>query len=366
MSLAVDVRLARGGFTLDARFETQRGLVAFFGPSGSGKTSLVNLIAGLARPDQGRIAIGGQVLVDTAAGIFVPAHRRRVGYVFQDGRLFPHLTVSQNLRYGRFLAPARERFGRFEDVVSMLGLEALLARRPHALSGGEKQRVAIGRALLASPRMILMDEPLAALDEARKAEIMPYLERLRDESSIPILYVSHSLAEVARLATDMVVLERGRVTAVGPTGTILQRLDLLPASERGEAGSLVDLTVERHEPDFGLTVVAAAGTRWRLPSVDAAVGARVRVRVRARDVMIATRRPEGLSAMNVAEGTIGNIVHEGAEARVTLDCADTRLLARITRFSAETLELRPGQKVFAIVKAVTFDAASMAMTGAPR
>ena len=216
MSLQVDIRHRLGAFSLDATFETSGRLTALFGPSGSGKTSLVNLIGGLLRPDEGRIVADGRVLVDTAARIFVPKHKRRIGYVFQDARLFPHMTVGQNLRYGRFFTPAAERYSDMDGVVELLGIGHLLDRRPGLLSGGEKQRVAIGRALLASPRLILMDEPLASLDDRRKAEIMPYIERLRDETKIPIVYVSHSVAEVARLATDIVVLDEGKVGGIGP------------------------------------------------------------------------------------------------------------------------------------------------------
>ncbi len=268
MTLLVDVRHRLGAFELDAAFETSGRLVALFGPSGSGKTTLVNLIGGLMRPSEGKIAVDGSTLVDTAAGIFVPRHKRRIGYVFQDARLFPHMTVSQNLRYGRWFAPAGERYADFGHVVELLGIGQLLERRPSLLSGGEKQRVAIGRALLASPKLVLMDEPLASLDEARKAEIMPYIERLRDETKIPIVYVSHSVAEVARLATDIVVLAGGKVTASGSTSEILQRLDLLPEEERGEGGAVLDMEV--------------AATRRGLRHVGAEIGRRRNPRYRFR------------------------------------------------------------------------------------
>src|SRR5215467_4454571 len=206
MTLAIDIRHRLGSLQLDAKFDTGGGLVALFGRSGSGKTSIVNIIAGLIRPDHGCVVNDDVVLVDTARGIFVPRHRRRIGYVFQEGRLFPHLTVRQNLLYGRWFAPrAAGRGDDLERVVDLLGIGSLLERRPGRLSGGEKQRVAIGRALLADPRLLLMDEPLASLDEARKGEILPYIERLRDESRIPIVYVSHAIAEVTRLATTIVV-----------------------------------------------------------------------------------------------------------------------------------------------------------------
>jgi molybdate transport system ATP-binding protein len=211
VSAAVAITHRQGDFVLDVSFATDARVVGLFGPSGSGKTTILNVIAGLVRPDAGRVVIDDRVLVDTKQEIFVPAHKRRVGYVFQDGLLFPHLTVRQNLAYGRWFTPKAQRFGTFAEIVSLLGLAPFLDRRPRTLSGGEKQRVAIGRALLASPRLLLMDEPLASLDEARKRETLPYIEGLRDTLAIPIVYVSHSLAEVERLARRIVRLEAGRI-----------------------------------------------------------------------------------------------------------------------------------------------------------
>src|SRR5260221_556145 len=226
LDLAITHRLGR--FALDVAFQSGSGLTALFGRSGSGKTSVVNIIAGLLRPERGRIVVDDTVLVDTARGVFLAKHKRRIGYVFQDARLFPHLSVRHNLLFGRWFAPRAERQETLASIVSLLGIGHLLERRPNALSGGEKQRVAIGRALLASPRLLLMDEPLASLDAERKDEILPYLERLRDETRIPIIYVSHSLAEVARLATTMVLMSEGRVDAVGTVADIMSRLDLQP------------------------------------------------------------------------------------------------------------------------------------------
>jgi molybdate transport system ATP-binding protein len=213
VSISISVRRTLGEFTLDVDFETTERVVALFGPSGSGKSTLLNIIAGLTRPDSARIAVDGRVLADTTAALTIPVHRRRVGYVFQDARLFPHLSVAHNLRYGRWFTPEAGRYGGFEEIIELLGIRHLLGRRPGTLSGGEKQRVAIGRAILASPRVLLMDEPLASLDEARKAETLPYIERLRDELAIPILYVSHSREEVERLARKIVHLDHGRVVA---------------------------------------------------------------------------------------------------------------------------------------------------------
>jgi molybdate transport system ATP-binding protein len=359
MTLAVDVRHRLGAFELDVAFESGGGLTALFGPSGSGKTSLVNIIGGLIRPDSGRVAVDGRLLVDRERRLFVPRHKRRIGYVFQDARLFPHLTVSQNLRFGRFFAPAADRYAAFGEVVEMLGIGHLLERRPNLLSGGEKQRVAIGRALLASPRLILMDEPLASLDEARKAEIIPYIERLRDEIRVPIVYVSHSLSEVARLANEVILLSAGRVAAAGPAEAVLSRFDLLPQDQRAEAGSLVELTLVEQDDGYGLSVLRSGAGEWRLRRVDGEPGSTVRVRVRARDVMIATERPEGISALNVLPAVVSDVTEDagGSEAVVLLDSAGDRLAARITRRSASQMRLKPGMPVFAVVKSVTFDAA---------
>ena len=357
MTIAVDVRRDLGPFSLDAAFETSGRLTALFGPSGSGKTTLINLIGGLIRPEEGRIAVDGRVLVDTAAGIFVPKHRRRIGYVFQDARLFPHLTVSQNLRYGRFFAPAGERYADLGKVVDMLGIGHLLDRRPRLLSGGEKQRVAIGRALLASPRLILMDEPFASLDEARKADILPYVERLRDEVKIPIVYVSHSVAEVARLATDVVVLSGGRTTACGATGDILRRLDLLPEDERGEGGAVLDMTVAGRDDAYGMAILRSAAGEIRVPGLGAGVGTAVRLRIRARDVMLATERPAGLSALNVLEGRVADVIGGDGVADVMVDCGGQIVASRITQRSRDTLGIEPGRPVFAVVKTVSFEGA---------
>jgi molybdate transport system ATP-binding protein len=360
MTIEVDVAHGFGRFRLAARFKGEGGVTALFGRSGSGKTSLVNIIAGLLRPDQGRVVVDGVTLVDVKRGIFVPPHRRRLGYVFQEARLFPHLTVRQNLLYGRFFTPAAERPA-VEPVVAMLGIGHLLDRRPGGLSGGEKQRVAIGRALLAGPRLLLMDEPLAALDDARKAEILPYIERLRDEMRLPIVYVSHSLGEVARLATTMVVLNEGSVEAAGPTAEVMQRLDIAPVAEPEEAGAVIETTVIAHEEAFALTRLASPAGDLLVPQVPLPSGAALRVHIRARDVMLATAPPMGLSALNVIRGTIAEIgPAAGASVEIRLDCNGIALLARLTRRSVEALTLRPGADVFAVIKAVSFDRQGLA------
>ena len=356
MTLSVNVRHRLGAFAIDAAFETAGRLTALFGTSGSGKTSVINLIGGLIKPAAGRIAVDGRVLVDTVNRVFVPPHRRRIGMVFQDARLFPHMTVRQNLRYGRWFTPSAERYADFDKVVDLLGVAPLLDRRPSLLSGGEKQRVAIGRALIASPKLILMDEPLASLDEQRKREILPYIERLRDETKIPIVYVSHSVAEVARLSTDIVVMEAGRVAASGPTAEILRRLDVLPQEERSEGGTVLEMVVAAHDVEFDMTVLKTDIGEIRTSGRTARVGSRVRVRIRARDVMVATEQPRGLSALNVLAGTISGL-HAGQSATVdvSIDCRGQTLLASVTRQSATQLGLAEGRQVFAVIKSISFD-----------
>ena len=350
--LELSLRHRFAGFELDAQFQAPPGVTVLFGRSGSGKTSIINAVAGLFQPDHGRIAVGDWLLLDTAQAIALKPHRRRLGYIFQEARLFPHLSVRQNLGYGAWFAPRtapREDMGR---IVEMLGLGGLLDRRPGALSGGEKQRVAIGRALLSAPRLILADEPLAALDDARKAEILPYLERLRDEVNIPILYVSHSAAEVARLATTVIAIEAGRVTAQGPAAQILGDPAILPIGAR-EAGALITARVIGHHDD-GLTELAATGIPLFLPRLGHTIGTVLRVRIAAHDVILSRARPHGLSALNILPGR----VHElrsgaGPGVIVAIDTPAGRILARITRRSALALDLAPGVDVHAIVKSVS-------------
>ncbi len=356
MTIEVDVAHRLGAFTLEVRFTSQGRLTAFFGPSGSGKTSLVNVIGGLIRPDRGRIAVDATTLTDTASGIFVPMHRRRIGYVFQEGRLFPHLTVRQNLMFGRWFTPPQERKVELETVLDLLGIGHLLHRRPGGLSGGEKQRVAIGRALLASPRLLLMDEPLAALDEERKAEILPFIERLRDEANIPIIYVSHSLAEVSRLANSVVVLHNGRVAAAGDPAEVLSRSELVPQDAVEEAGAVIEARISQHDIEFGLSMLQSNAGLLRAPYLDLPAGTIVRVRIRARDVMVANAPPLGLSALNVLAGKVIELRTSGESvAEVAIDCNGVKLWARLTRKSVETLGLKPELPVFAILKSVALD-----------
>lgn len=359
MNAVVEISVAHrlGTFALEAGFASDGRLTALFGRSGSGKTSLVNVISGLIRPQAGRVVIDGRAMVDSEAGLFVPKHRRRIGYVFQEARLFPHLSVRQNLLYGHWFAPRGENGGsELDDVLELLGIGDLLQRRPGRLSGGEKQRVAIGRALLAKPRLLLMDEPLASLDEERKAEILPYIERLRDGFGIPIVYVSHSIAEVARLATHLVILDQGKVTMSGPTAELMSRPDLPILSATPEAGAILEARVLRHEPEHGLTVLETPAGPLHVGRRAAAVGSALRVRVLARDVMLSLKPLDGISALNVLPGivtAIGARHDDGGALEVRLDCNGAGLLARLTAKSAEQLRLGPGSKVYAVIKSVS-------------
>ena len=348
--LALRLTLPLADFTLDIAQEIpMAGLTALFGPSGSGKSTLLRIIAGLEPRARGRIALGTEVWQDE--GHIVPPHRRGVGFVFQDTRLFPHLTAEGNLRYA--LRRARGLGGPgFDEVVAALDLAPLLPRRPAQLSGGEKGRVAIGRALLAAPRILLMDEPLSALDEARKAEILPYLERLRDAGRVPLLYVSHSLAEVARLAGHIVVLREGRIAHAGPAATLLSDPEAVPLLGLREAGAVLTARVAAHEAD-GLTRLLLDGGELFLPRIAAAPGTSLRLRLPAQDVILATQRPQGISALNVLDTRITALrIGEGPGVVVQLRCGRDLILARITRRSAEALQLRPGMACFAIVKSV--------------
>ena len=361
MSPVIEVAVAHrlDAFQLDANFTSNGRLTALFGRSGSGKTSLVNIIAGLIRPNSGRIAIDSQVLVDTKAGIFIPKHRRRIGYVFQEARLFPHLTVRQNLLFGRWFAPRDAVAGSdLAGVLDLLGIGHLLERRPGALSGGEKQRVAIGRALLSKPRLLLMDEPLASLDEARTAEILPYIERLRDEIGVPIIYVSHSVAEVARLATTLVTVDQGRITACGPTAEVMSRLDVGGLSGAAEAGSLIAAQVEGHDEAFGLTLLRSRAGLLQVPRSTLPIGSTMRLRILASDVFLSLTPPTGVSALNVLAGTVTEIGprRDGPAVELRLDCAGDVLLVRLTAKSVAAQALAPGARVYAMIKTVSIDA----------
>ncbi|HEY2445497.1 MAG TPA: molybdenum ABC transporter ATP-binding protein [Rhizomicrobium sp.] len=354
MTIDVALRHRLGAFTLDVAFRAkQRGVTALFGPSGAGKTTIVAAIAGLIRPLHGRIAVNGEVVLDTAAGVFVPARLRRAGCVFQDARLFPHLSVENNLRFGWRRVRERASAAQFCEIVELLGLSPLLARKPARLSGGEKSRVALGRALLASPRILLLDEPLSALDAERKADIFPYLEHLRDLHRLPMIYVTHSTEEVARLADDIIVVRDGRIAAEGAA------FDLLSDPELGKLvpshGAVFPARVVEHRGD-GLTTLAFDGGILLVPRLDLPASTVLRVRLRSDDIMLACEAPRAVSANNVLPAEIlsaqpGSATH----AEVRLRCGNVKLVARITRSSLDRLGLAKGQPVFAVIKSVTVD-----------
>ncbi len=339
-----------------------RGVTAILGPSGSGKTSLLRCIAGLEPQGRGYLVFKGEVWQDSGRGLFLPTYRRPLGYVFQEPSLFPHISVYRNLDYGRRRSAASHRGPHpvaLEQVIALLGIGHLLDRMPDRLSGGERQRVAIARALATSPRLLLMDEPLAALDQPRKAEILPYLERLHDELAIPILYVSHSIEEVARLADHILVLADGRVRAEGPARDLLARLDL-PLARDNEASSFLDGQVLAYDPEYELLHIQVPGAHLWVPGAPRPTSARARVRIQARDVSIALGPPTPSSILNVFPAHILEMgASEGPRLLVKLGLGTTAetdagavILARITRQSRDRLALTPGQEVHAQVKAV--------------
>jgi molybdate transport system ATP-binding protein len=362
----IDVRLNRGNFCLDLSLTTQARAVALFGRSGSGKSTLIHLLAGLLRPQEGHVRIGDQSLVDIGQGVWVPPHRRRVGLVFQDALLFPHLSVQANLRFGAWFASRRQRSSlhvyersdqRFAAIVAQLGLNALLGRKPSSLSGGERQRVAIGRALLADPAVLLMDEPLAALDTERKLEILPYILRLHRELDVPIVYVSHSPDEVARIAAEVVLIDAGKVTDQGPPGEVLAPAWSRAERSRFAAVSVIEARVREYDETYGLTVFEHPAGPISLPGRIGRPGDPHRFVVRATDVALAVQRPRDVSFRTVLFGRIAAIERDdGPIVRVDIRLpGDERIVALVTRKAVDELAIDAGDDVFAMVKATALD-----------
>src|SRR5690554_2465730 len=352
MTIAARFYVDRGAFVLDVDVQLpSRGVTALFGKSGSGKTTILRCMAGLEQPDKGHVVFNGEVWQD--AERFVPPHQRRIGYVFQETSLFPHLTARGNLHYGWKRTPRAERRIGEDEVVALLDLGPLLNRPPEGLSGGERQRVALARALLTSPRLLLLDEPLSALDAARKREILPYLERLRDELDVPMLYVSHSHDEVIRLADHLVLIEAGRVRAAGPLAETLARIDLALA-QGIDAGTMIEATVIAHDEAWHLSRLAFAGGELRVPRCGRAPGERLRLRVSARDVTL-TRTPVGDGGVQdpVPVRVTEIAPADAAHVLVRLDAAGVPLLARVTRWSADRLGLAPGVDVWAQIRSAS-------------
>ncbi|MDY7578248.1 molybdenum ABC transporter ATP-binding protein [Herbaspirillum sp. RTI4] len=349
-------RLPMPDFTLDLDLQLPgHGISALFGPSGCGKTTCLRLIAGLQTARGSTLRIGEDIWQDDAQGIFVPTHRRTVGYVFQEASLFAHLDIQKNLEYGMRRSGqtdgTRSRAA-LEQSIELLGIAPLLKRMPAKLSGGERQRVAIARALAGMPRLLLMDEPLAALDAARKAEILPYLQGLHRQLDIPVIYVSHAADEVAQLADHLVLLEKGKQIASGPTADLLTRLDL-PLAHGDSACALIVATVQEYDAHYHLTSAGFSGGVCNFPSPQAEIGSHVDLRIQARDVSLSLQAPTDSSALNRFPAIVSEIVDDGiGEVMVALLCGKDRLLARITRKSAEQMELAPGKAIFAQVKSV--------------
>ena len=371
--LHIDVRGRSGDFAIDATIQAGSGVTALFGRSGAGKSTLVNMVAGLVTPSEGVIRVAGTTLFDSHQGINLKPERRGVGYVFQEARLFPHLSVAGNLTYGMNRLPVKQHGDTFERVVELLGLRPLLARRPATLSGGEKQRVAIARALLSNPRVLLMDEPLSSLDAQRKSEVLPFIERLSADFALPVLYVSHAVDEVVRLADTLVLVDNGCIRAQGRVEDIMGRLDLAPYTGRYEAGAVLSALVTGFDDALELTHLSVLGHRLYTAKVAVNVNDTVRLRIRARDVALALTPPTGTSILNQLPVVVSEVASgSGSHAEVALtitaapsyeDAKPQTVLARITRKSLHDLNLRPGVAAYVLIKAVAIDRHSLGGLG---
>ncbi|TKI07398.1 molybdenum ABC transporter ATP-binding protein ModC [Martelella alba] len=348
--LQVDIRQELGDLRLEVAADIPgKGITAIFGVSGAGKTSLINAIVGLTRPQQGRIVLNGRTLSDSAQRVFLAPEKRRVGYVFQDGRLFPHYRVQGNLFYG--MAPSMR--AQFDAIITLLGIEPLLRRYPNTLSGGEKQRVAIGRALLSAPEILLMDEPLASLDLLRKRELLPYLERLAGEVDIPILYVSHSLEEILQLAERVLILDGGKVKAYGPLEEVWASRALRPWLKPGEQSSVLKVRVAGQHPDYAMTAVALGEQRLWVNLVAQPVGSTLRIRIASGDVSLALTPPIGSSIRNILPARVKECLAVGEQVEVMLDIDGQILWARISPWARDELGLHAGMALYAQIKSVS-------------
>lgn len=351
MSIEACFTISYNKFLLDVElYIPASGVTAIFGASGCGKTTVLRLMAGLIRTANGYLKVDDDIWQQD--DVFVAPHCRAIGYVFQEANLFPHLNVRGNLEYGLKRVPLNARQLAFNDAVNLLGLSSLLERNPVNLSGGERQRVAIARALLTSPRLLLMDEPLSALDDASKNDILPFLERLHIELKIPVIYVSHSREEVARLADYLVLMEAGRVQATGPIAEMLTRVDL-PFAHGDEAESIIEATVAGFDDEFNLTLLDFPGGRFCVSRKSVAIGQQVRLQILARDVSLTLEQQSGTSILNILQAKVLELSAEGvAQVMVKLDVGGVPVLSRITRKSAQGLDLHPGKNIFAQIKSV--------------
>lgn len=351
--LDISIRKALGDFSIDAAFTVGSGLTALFGPSGAGKTMIAQMLAGLEMPDDGQIKIGDRILFDGQKSVNIPAQARKIGFVFQEHRLFPHYSVRGNLTYGQRPPRAGAPPIPFDQVVDLLGIGDLLKRRPGSLSVGEQQRVAIGRALLSNPDFLIMDEPLSSLDSARKKDIIPLISRMKSEFGLTIIYISHSLSEITRLADNLVLLNKGKVMGAGPITEIVNNLELMPYTGGFDAGSVIEATVISHDSSFNMSELETAGGPMYVPGRDQPVGSRFRVRIRARDVALSAVEPQDISILNRFKGKV--IDHRSGQAGMEELLLDVgfQLTARITRKSFEQMKLTTGSDVWAMIKSVT-------------
>jgi molybdate transport system ATP-binding protein len=354
--LSVNITKVFDSFRLETQFEVEEGsITAIFGKSGAGKTSTINAIAGLTRPDVGVIQIGNTTLFDQNLRINLPIYKRQIGYVFQDDRLFPHMTVQNNLIYGTPKNRDVANSLNLTDITGLLELAPLLERRPRTLSGGEKQRVAIGRALLSNPKLLLMDEPLASIDVQHRFEILPFIQRVREKTGITIIYVTHALEEVIFIADQIILLSEGQVTAQGTIEEIMSRLDLNPMTSRFDAGAVISAIYSGYDREFDLGELSFDGGTLRIAGLNAEIGIHLRAHIRARDVSLMLDKPKDTSVLNVFKGELIEIRHEDGPQLDLLINIGTPLIARITRKSLNDLNLGIGSKVYAMIKAVAID-----------
>ena len=354
--LRVNITKVFDSFRLETQFEVEEGsITAIFGKSGAGKTSTINAIAGLTRPDVGVIQIGNTTLFDQNLRINLPIYKRQIGYVIQDDRLFPHMTVQNNLIYGTPKNRDVANSLNLTDITGLLELAPLLERRPRTLSGGEKQRVAIGRALLSNPKLLLMDEPLASIDVQHRFEILPFIQRVREKTGITIIYVTHALEEVIFIADQIILLSEGQVTAQGTVEEIMSRLDLHPMTSRFDAGAVISAIYSGYDKEFDLGELSFDGGTLRIAGLNAEIGIHLRAHIRARDVSLMLDKPKDTSVLNVFKGELIEIRHEDGPQLDLLINIGTPLIARITRKSLNDLNLGIGSKVYAMIKAVAID-----------
>jgi len=348
--IEIEAYLSRSGFTLDAKLLFDGPVIGLFGPSGAGKSSLLGIMAGLVRPNHGRVVIDGYCLLDSSHKVNVPVYQRRIGLVFQDSQLFPHLSVRNNLVYGLRLLPAKERRFSFDHIVELLEVGHLLEQHPGQLSGGEKQRVALGRALLTSPRLLLLDEPLAALDTRLKSQILPFLRRVKEQIQIPMIYVSHSINEILHLTQAVAIIQDGKIIASGNFHEAINHNEVLSLAHSLGLDNVIQTKVLRHDLEFGYTVVGQGGMQIMLPYVGITVGSNISLSVPASNVALSKTAIEGTTIQNQLPGIVTAIHKVDHRALVTVD-AGCKLIAEVTGKAVFDLGISQGDRVYCLMKA---------------